>query len=279
MIRRNIINLLLIAASIFYLYWNDSSQYERVVFMDVGQGDATLIQYMGLNILIDGGPGDALLYQLPKYISMSDRKIDILIITHPHADHISGILAIIGRYEIGEVWVNPVCFSSPLYKTLLYSQLPLVSVDDRSIFQYKSIKIEVIYPFASELAEQNCTNGVGKLKTYDGNVNNDSIILAVQVNKTKLLFTGDAEKEVEHKMLNEHRLQSVDILKVAHHCSDSSTTAEFVKVVKPKISVCSVGENNSYGHPSKETVNKLTKIGSKVYLTWAEKGLIISLKR
>ncbi|WKZ31438.1 MAG: MBL fold metallo-hydrolase [Candidatus Dojkabacteria bacterium] len=275
-LRKNFITVLFLIGALIVDLLPDSS-YNRVIFLDIGQGDASLIQYEGLNILVDGGPADYLTFALPRYMSVDDSKIDILIVSHPHADHISGILDIVDRYEIGEVWINPVCFNSSLYRLLLDLDLKIKPVNNLHELRYKDMVIQILHPFAAEARPSDCKGSVGSLNPTDKNVNNDSIVFLLEVAGKKLLFVGDAEAELEKKLLEEGSLEDIDLLKAGHHCSRSSSTEAFLTVTKPETAICSFASENSYGHPSPEALSRLANVDAKVLSTANKKSIVIGL--
>ncbi len=245
----------------------------HVYFLDVGQGDATLIRHGSTDILIDGGPSpQALNTELGKILPFWDRRIDLVVMTHPHTDHISGLVEILKRYEVGQVLYPALAtsdegeYDKPLFdewlkliaekniKATLAQAYQQLSIDD--------INIDVLNPPAVPLAGT------------ESDVDNNSVVLQVTAGEISFLLTGDIMWESEHELVYERIVSQTTILKVAHHGSDTSTTGEFLNVVMPQIAVISVGENN-YGHPSPEVLERLAgRLGAANIYRTDESGTI-----
>ena len=239
----------------------------RVHFLDVGQGDCILIQTAdGRNVLIDAGDVDTGRTAANYLMKNGVHRIDLLIITHAHADHIGGLPEILERFGVSEVLDAGLPHGSQAYRDVL------ARIESRRI--------------AYEKAVQGMRVGVGgdltaevlwPPKDYDGGddvLNNASVVVRMQFREVSFLFTGDIEKEAEGQLLASGQNLESTVLKVAHHGSDSSTSNEFIQVVKPAYAVISVGENNEYGHPAHSTLSRLSAIGAKVYRT-DEQGTIV----
>lgn len=225
-------------------------------YLDVGQGDSIFVELPNnQTMLIDSGEnyhGEGIL----QYIK--DRKhdkIDYLICTHPHSDHIGSMAYIVRHFDIGKVYMPKVSTNSSLYENLL-----------------KAIK-------AKKLTVQNAKQGVkiiddsdskltaevlAPVKIVKGNLNNCSIVFRLRYNNTSFLFTGDAERAELSTLSGD--LKS-DVLKVGHHGSSTSTTKAFLNQVNPKIAVISCGCDNDYGHPHRSTLTLLTRINCEVHRT------------
>lgn len=224
----------------------------KVHFLDVGQGDCILIQLDGKTMLIDAAEAD----QAEKIVSYLEaqgiQKLDYVLGTHPHADHIGGLRAVIEQFEIGEIYLPKVTHTTTTYQKLLQAtqdkgQKVHTAKAGITVCQGDGYKAEMLSP---------------QKDTYE-DVNNTSIVLKLTVGDTAFLFTGDAEAEVE-KDLNGVQ---ADVLKVGHHGSRTSSSAAFLQRVQPKIAVISCGKDNEYGHPHKETLQSLAAVGATVYRT------------
>ncbi|MBM7855595.1 beta-lactamase superfamily II metal-dependent hydrolase [Desulfohalotomaculum tongense] len=229
----------------------------KVHFIDVGQADAALIQLpSGKNILIDGGNNDdgSLLVNYIK--KQGIKRLDYVIGTHPHEDHIGGLDAAINKFDVGKVYLPKVSQTTKTYKDLLLAiknkGLKISRAKAGVVLDAGSgIKAELIAPNSNYYEELNDYSAVLKL-TYDS---------------TSFLFTGDAEAVSEREMLAASYNLKADVLKVGHHGSSSSTTPAFLKAVAPKYAIISVGKDNDYGHPHSKTMAALAAAGVQVLRT------------
>ncbi len=234
----------------------------EVHFLDVGQGDATLITCDGHAMLIDAGDdtkGTAIQNYLKK---QKIKSLDYLILTHPDADHIGGAPVIITKFEIAKVFVSNFEKDNSTYRKLIQA------LDDNNL---KSSTPAVKSKYSLGTAEFTI---LAPNDTYE-TPNDSSIALLMKNGKNSFLFTGDAEATAEMDILANGIDISADVYKVGHHGSRSSTSQRFFKAVKPDYAVISCGEGNSYGHPHAETLNTLRTNGVAVYRT-DEDGTIIA---
>lgn len=220
-----------------------------VHFIDVGQGDAILIQGPNNTILIDSGPSDEK-EKLFKYLkSASIDKIDFIIATHPHEDHIGNMADVIHNYDIKEFYAPKVIHSSSSFEKMVEAlmlkdkKINVLSSTSNNPLLMDDMLLEVFSP---------------NKETYD-NLNNYSPIIKLTYGDTSFLFTGDAEKEVEEYLVNNKADIKSDVIKIGHHGSTTSTSKSFLEAVSPSFAVISVGLNNSYGHPKSTTLKLLTE--------------------
>ena len=234
----------------------------EVHFIDVGQGDATLVTCGGHAMLIDTGDdtkGTAIQNYLQK---QKITRLDYLILTHPDADHIGGAPVIITKFDIGKVFVSNFEKDNKTYQKLIQS------LDDKQI---KALTPRVNSQYT--LGTANITI-LAPGKSYD-NPNDASIALLLKNGTRSFMFTGDAGEDAEKDILKTGIDISADVYKVGHHGSKYSTSKDFFNAVDPFYAVISCGENNSYGHPHAETLNTLRTSGVMVYRT-DESGTIIA---
>jgi len=227
----------------------------------VGQGDAALVQTKaGQTILIDGGPDRKILQKLGGSLPWDKRTIDVVILSHPHADHLSGLIEVLKRYQVNQILTTGVLHTTPEYLAFLQlvkdKKIPVTTVQAGQVFNLAGdVKIDILWPSFSMVGQ----------RVED--LNTTSIVNKVSFGKTSVLFMGDAPIESEQALLQAGVDVRAQILKVGHHGSRNSSSEEFIKIVSPHIAVISVGKNNSFGHPHSEVVNRLTGLVSKVFRT------------
>lgn len=233
---------------------SDSNNGEMTIhFIDVGQGDATLLQGPNFTVLIDTGThtGNEV---VPYLKSQGVVSIDILIGTHEHADHIGQMDKVLKAFEVDEVWLAGNVQSTKTFERVLdaieESGAGYHEPRTGEEFQVGDLYIQVIHP--SDLT---------------GNYNDDSIATRIQFGDIVLVFTGDTEKSGEQKILDRGYNIKAHILHVGHHGSTSSSTSAFLDAVSPEIAVYSAGEGNAYGHPHAEIIERLKKRNIKIYGT------------
>ena len=236
----------------------------EVTFLDVGQGDAIFIETPQRNqILIDGGPNSAILEKLNTRMPFWDRTIDLIILTHPESDHLTGLIEVLKRYKVENIlWTGIIKDTNEYqeWEKLVENEdaeIKIAQAGQRiNLSTYETDKyIEVLYPFES-LAGQEFKDS-----------NNTSIVAKLVFGKNSFLFTGDTYKSVEKELIEKGISINSDILKVAHHGSKTSTSQDFVREVFPQIAVISAGRNNSYGHPHQETLDTLAKYDITIFRT------------
>lgn len=242
----------------------NTSQTAKIIFLNVGQGDAILISQGSKQILIDGGKnGNLLLEKLGTYIPFWDRKIEVIVATHPDADHIEGLIEALRRYKVEKIIKTEDESDSQafkLFKELIAEEKAEVvdGVKGTSFGLSDEAKGEIIYPYSAEKQE---------------NSNLDSIVIELKMGNEKFLLTGDLPQEGEKQLIASGADLKSDYLKVSHHGSKYSTSIEFLEKINPKEAIISVGKN-SYGHPNKETLDKLLGKSIQILRT-DEKGDII----
>lgn len=237
----------------------------KVHYFDVGQGDCILVQVNNKNLLIDAGPKDAESQLIKNINNLNIKKLDYVIATHPHEDHIGGMGQIIKTFNIGKFYAPKVTSNTKTFEYMI-NQL-----------NNKNLKINIIKPGIGDdidLGKNAKVEVFAPNNSSYENLNNYSPIIKISYKSTSFLFTGDAEKLSEKEVLNkEYDIQS-DVLKIGHHGSSSSTSKEFLNKVNPKIAVISLGKDNDYGHPHKETISSLKNKGIKYFRT-DEEGTVI----
>ncbi len=232
----------------------------QVHMLNIGQGDSLLLRTVeGHQILVDGGPDAKVLQELGAVMSPAFKSIDLMVLTHPHADHINGLIPVLDRFE-----VKAVLMTMPNYPGLAYDQflkrlkdhqIPVYSAEAKTDFRFGEVTLNVLYPFEP-------ISGVTL-----SNVNNASPVIRVESPNGQILLMGDAEQEVESALLAKGVDLEADILKAGHHGSKTSSTLPFLEAVDPKVMLISDGIGNDYGHPSPTTLEKAATLDIEVRRT------------
>ncbi|MFA5878418.1 MAG: MBL fold metallo-hydrolase [Candidatus Staskawiczbacteria bacterium] len=237
-----------------------SQQYLKVDFLSVGQGDATFVETPSKQqILIDGGPDSTILEKLGQEMLPQDRTIDLIILTHPEADHMTGLLEVLKRYEVRNVlWTGVIRDTAEWreWNSLIEEEgagIWIAQAGGELVLQKESPRIVINILNPPE-------NLRGK-KLEDSN--NTSIVLSLIIGDRTFLLTGDINSSGE-QLLGERI--GADVLKIAHHGSKYSTSEEFLNIVSPSVAVISVGKN-TYGHPAEELLARLDKFGIETLRT------------
>jgi competence protein ComEC len=254
--------VLVIIFSLLYLFLNQKKENNlEVIFLDVGQGDAILIKTpVGQNILIDGGEDKKIIKRLSEELSWWDRKIDLMILTHPHSDHVGGLVDVLQRYEVLKILYTGARHNSPDYLTWLKlireKEVNLNIINhQQKILLADALVLDIIYPGSQDLIDN------------QKNLNNTSIVARLSYGKTSFLFMGDAEIETEEILLEEQKELKADVLKIGHHGSDTSSTDNFLRMVDPDYAVIEVGEDNHFNHPSPRIIRRLERLDIKIFRT------------
>ncbi len=251
--------LLLLALAVLFALFRDrvfsgapESGIVTIWFYDIGQGDSALIDMGREQLLIDGGPGSSVVEKLTETMSFWDRRIEYVIGTHPHADHIDGIVHALHYFTFDHVFLPDYPYESRVYKTLVNE------MDEQYLFTGDIITFnngstfEVLWPPRGEALNPEDANSA-------------SITGILSVYGTSLLFTGDLPSEEELEIAG--RLRDVDVLKVGHHGSRTSTSETLLTLADPELAIMSLGEGNDYGHPASETLTRLERHGVQLFRT------------
>lgn len=233
----------------------------EVVYFDVGQADSELIRLPGgQNILIDAGTSATQDELVEELRSLGAETLDLVVATHPHADHIGGMAEVIEQLDVRKV-VMPRVAESETPTTKTYENL-LQSIAD------EGLSITPAEP-GTELWNENgaVLTVLGPNGSEYGNLNNYSVVLRLTFGEDSFLFTGDAETECEEEMLAKGYDLSATVLKCGHHGSETSTSQAFLDAVSPQYAVISCGVDNDYGHPDAVTLDKLSTAGVEVFRT------------
>ncbi len=260
----------------------------HLVVCDVGQGDAILVSYRSWQLLVDGGRSSRVLSCLGKAMPFWDKDLEVLVATHPDADHIGGLDEVFQVYNVKRFVRTQDTKDTADFKRLIEfasrekaqgstEQRPRIG-DDLNVDPL----LDVIVVFPQENQNQQLTQNSANSETTlqdissplltettssKNDYNSRSIVLLLSYKSFSALLTGDLEVGGEQALLQSGMIKPITVLKVGHHGAKTSTSAEFVGVLRPEISIISVGKNNSYGHPSPQVIDLLQQNGSKVWRT------------
>lgn len=242
---------------------SSASKQLTVHFIDVGQGDSILIESEGQYMLVDAGENDQGDTVITYLHSLGIDTLNYVIGTHPHSDHIGGLDDVINNFKIGSIIMPAKEHTTKTYEDVLAAiesqELKITTPEVGTIYQLGSASFEIIAPN----------------KDYGDDLNNWSVGIKIVNGNNSFVMCGDAESQAETDMSNNGTDVSADVLKLGHHGSNTSSSEEFLDKVKPTYAVISCGMGNSYGHPHKETMDKLVARGIQIYRT-DEQGTIIA---
>lgn len=219
--------LALITATIWSVYFSQPDEKLNIYFFDVGQGDAELIQKANWQILVDGGPDDIVIERISNVMPIDDRKIETIIITHPHADHITGLIEVINRYEIEKIILTKVDYESATYKSLLElidkKKIKTITpkIDD---VEYLFDQGKITYLWPGE-----------EVSRFENNLNNSSIVFRFDYGDFNCIFSGDAEIEgwTEIFKKQKNNLPDIDVIKIPHHGSRTGLNENMTNIMRP----------------------------------------------
>lgn len=250
----------LILLGVSFLWWQlgQPSRYLQVSFLDVGQGDAILLRTpQGTNILVDGGPDNNLLYQVAEHLPWWERTIDYLVITHWDDDHFVGAIQLLKKYQVKNIFV---------------SFLP-DSTSANYLAWQQALEVESVVPQILKVGEQINVGGhlqglvLSASREPGLSSNAKSLVMRWSYGDIDFLLTGDLPAEQEVELLHRQLQVAAEVLKVGHHGSKYSSTADFLEKVDPELCVIEVGKDNKFNHPNPETINRLGEIGCDIRQT------------
>jgi competence protein ComEC len=233
----------------------------KIYFFDVGQGDAIFIEAPnGNQVLIDGGPDKTILQKLGKVMPFFDKNIDMVILTHSDADHLTGLIEVIERYEVKNVMYSNIIRESSLYHK--WQEL---------VIKEKTNLVEPIAGKIINLGNNTLISILNPDKDLSGTIlnktNNESVVMMLYYGNIRILLTGDIELKTERRLILKGVDLDADVIKIAHHGSKTSTSNEFLYEVSPQVAIIQVGAKNRYGHPSVDVLKRLTDYDIKYYRT------------
>lgn len=233
----------------------------KVFYLNIGQGDSAYVRSPdGTDMIIDGGPSNIVLSELGAVMPWYDKKIDVMVITNPDKDHIAGLIDVLDRFEVKVVIEPGTTNDTATYKTLEQKikeegATHLLAYEGLDIKLGEEANFEFLFP----------DRDVSMWERNDG-----SAVGILNYGETSFLFMGDSTILTEALILekNSEKISNVNVLKAGHHGSKTSTGSAFLEVVSPDFVIISAGENNSYGHPSPETIERINEVGSAILTTY-----------
>lgn len=232
--------------------------------IDVGQADAILLEKDGVELLVDAGISmkDSSESKTNLINYLDDREIEYLLVTHQDYDHIGNAEYVLANYNVSKFYDNGHTHTSKTYENLM-------------LYVENSVDYEVLRTGDKLDIWEDVVVTVVSPKRLTSDVNEDSIVLLIDYDDIEILLTGDAGESVEPNVAK--LVGDVDILKVGHHGSDSASSDDFLKIIKPEISIISVGEGNSYGHPTESVLTRLSAVGSEIYRTDVDGTVVVDI--
>lgn len=253
----------------------------KIVFCDVGQGDAAYIRVKNkIDVLIDAGPDRKVLSCLGKYMPFYDRKIELAILSHPQKDHYGGFDYVLDRYQIDKFLMTSVDNDTQSFKRLKQKmsnkKIKTGFPTARTSFSFLNDSLRFYWPTEEFIAQNVMLSNNNTLGATNLDFNNFSFVLGFEENQFRVLFTGDASSFVLNQLLQQS-IKDIQILKIPHHGSKSGLSKKFLELANPRVGVISVGKNNPYGHPTKEVLEMLKALNVKVRRTDTEGNIVFKI--
>lgn len=248
-----------------------------VTALDVGQGDAILVEGpRGGRMLLDGGPDpDRLMTVLDRHVPPWDRRIDLVVLTHPHEDHVAGLAMLLTRYRVSAIAENGMLGAGPgdraFRERLTAMGVPTSRLAAGDRLALDGVRADVRWPIRGEVPERAPSEG--------RRINDTSVVLDLRFGGRRMLLTGDIEDDVDPRLLSagigagDRRL---DVLKVAHHGSRTATSDAWLEALRPRVALVSAGTGNPYGHPAPRTIERLGTYGARILRTDLDGDLEVS---
>lgn len=271
----------------FSFLWTLPDGKLRIVFCDVGQGDGAYVKFPdGRDMVVDGGPDEKKIINcLSRHMPFWDRRIDLVMMTHPQKDHMQGLISVLDRYDIGYFVRSDVDNTTEGYKRLLEvverKKINVRYVTSGEVVKIDKTQLSFIWPSREQIAKGNGqsdkyyksdelvnmqTNNNILGTTTVGDLNDYSLVFTLSYGNFDVLFTGDADNRVNREFIGRSLMDEVEVLKVPHHGSKTGMTDDFLDWIKPKLAIISVGRN-SYGHPAEQILEKLSLRNIKIKRT------------
>lgn len=271
------------------------TQDVKLIVCDVGQGDAIFLKNRFSYALVDAGTdSNQAVLCLSKHVPWFDSRLDLFVATHPDSDHIGGAEGVLNRFEISQLMLTTDTKDTAVFEGFRNAVLSKKMSGTQLLFpnqQMKgklgnSIEYRVLAPqdrvssanvFIHDLPETTLSDVIAEHGESIENYNERSIVLFLKIHGTTILLPGDIESKTETAITKTNLLTQVDILKVAHHGSKTSSTIDFISKVVPEVALISVGHKNRFGHPSSDVISRLESVGSRVLRTDEQGEIVVHL--
>ena len=253
--------LLVISVAVWAAVVEAPDHHFKLAVLNVGQGDSTLIKTPSDKyLLIDGGPDNSVLDELGREMPFYQKQIEAVFLTHPHADHVFGLIEVLKRYQVKHVYMTGIVHTTNEYleflNTIKDKKIPTSNLKAGDALSFDGVNIKIFWPKDDV-----------SIQTVD-NLNNTSLVMSVAYQNFKALMMGDLEKDAQDQMMASADLgTNYDVIKFAHHGSSNGMNEKLIDLVEPKTAVISVGANNMYGHPAASTIEKLQSRGITIKRT------------
>jgi competence protein ComEC len=273
------LNLLLLALIVLIgLTWSQRPDPKlKLVFCNVGQGDATLVVWHDRQILVDGGPNNSVLDCLGRHLPFWDRRLELVIASHAESDHITGLIEVVRRFEVERFLAVNEVNDTAEYRELL-TALSVKEVETQELVKGAQVlvgpvKLNWLWP-ETKGSEPLAWKPGGQVLGAKESLNEESQVILASFGNFDWLLTGDIDTQIEKELLASGSLSEVELVKVGHHGSKYSTSADFLKTISPELAVISVGKN-SFGHPTNETLERLRLVGAQIERTDLSGDIVI----
>ncbi|MDP3799998.1 MAG: MBL fold metallo-hydrolase [bacterium] len=260
--------LIFLTVLVFWFVLEKENQTAQVIFLDVGQGDSQLIVLPSdIQILIDAGPSADVSAKISNYLPFYDKDIELVILSHPHADHLRGLLSVLKDYNVKNFMFSGANYESKVYADFLNtlkaegSNVYLAEAGDLISYEKDEV-LKILAPFKNTLS-----------KSFKG-IHESMVVSELNLGNKKFLLTGDMDEKLEQDLIasyfakasqdRSNALGDIDVLKVGHHGSKTSTSEALLKIAKPEEAIIQSGRN-SYGHPTPLVLDRLNKFGVKIF--------------
>lgn len=276
-----LVTFILVIASFFSFLAFKPDDKLHLIACDVGQGDAILITRGYDQILIDGGPNDKVLGCLARHVPFWDKKIEMMVNTHPDADHLKGLISVLKNYQTEEILANSKVDDTDLFSQfhdlVMNKKVKVYSPNEGEKIKIGTLEFDILWPqdkigdlamWQSPLDKKSAVLGATSSKEQ---LNKYSVVLMLKYKNFTALLPGDITRDQETQIVTwcqtNNCPENIDVIKVSHHGSSTSTSQDLLDYFKPKKAVISVGQGNQWGHPRQDVLDRLTKEGSKILRT------------